>query len=288
MTKNISPLNKGIIYALLSSLIFSFMNVLVKLTATSIPSHEIVFFRSIIGTLIIVLLMKKEKVKFSRTDISMLTIRGLCGAFYMIAYFYTISKLPLIDAILLINLSPVFVVIFSRVFLKESIPKKVYWFLPIVFVGALITINPFDYSTFTPIALVGVAAAMFSGGAGVCIRYLGKKKFHTYEVIFYFMITAAVTSLLLGGHKFVMPTALEFFYLTCIGVVSLLAQIFLTKAFTSENAVIVAVVRYIGIVFNAIWGFVIFSEVPDRYNIVGGIMIILGCIMIGKVSMKNK
>ncbi len=108
MTNKLGPLNKGIVYALLSSLIFSMMNVLVKLTASSIPSHEIVFFRSIIGTVLILLLMKKDRVKFSRTGIPMLSLRGLCGALYMITYFYTIAKVPQSEGLLVIYLSRVF------------------------------------------------------------------------------------------------------------------------------------------------------------------------------------
>ena len=42
-------MNKGIIMAVMSSLTFSIMNVLVKLVSTRIPSSEITFFRGLIG-----------------------------------------------------------------------------------------------------------------------------------------------------------------------------------------------------------------------------------------------
>ena len=45
-------MNKGITMAVMSSLTFSIMNVLVKLVSTRIPSSEITFFRGLISILI--------------------------------------------------------------------------------------------------------------------------------------------------------------------------------------------------------------------------------------------
>jgi len=79
-------------------------------------------------------------------------------------------------------------------------------------------------------------------------------------------------------NEFVVPNPTELLCLVCIGVVSLLAQVFLTKAFTHENVVVVEVVRYISIVFNAFWGFAFWFEIPDIYVIIGGGLIVFGCI----------
>ncbi|MDQ0901274.1 DMT family transporter [Paenibacillus sp. V4I7] len=274
---------RGIVYAMSSSLIFSIMNAFVKATAASIPSNEIVFFRSVIGTVIILYLMKKDKVKFSKSGIPMLALRGCCGALYMIFYFYTIANIPLLDAIVLINTSLIFTMLLSRLFLKEKIPPKVYLIMPVVIVGALFTIKPFGYSTYSVVALLGIVAAVFSAEAGICIRFLSRK-YHAYEIIFYFMVTATVVSIPLMWNEFVSPNAMEWFYLICIGVVSLLAQIFLTKAFTHENAVVVEIVRYIGIAFNAFWGFAFWMEIPDIFSIVGTILIVAGCVAMTKVK----
>jgi len=259
------------------------MNVFVKATAVSIPTNEIVFFRSIIGTLMIIYLMKKDKVSFSKVGIPMLALRGCCGALYMIFYFYTIANLPLLDAIVLINTSLIFTVLLSRIFLKEQIPRKAYFIMPIVIVGAMLTIKPFGYSSYSLVALLGILAAVFSAAAGICIRYLGQRH-HTYEIIFYFMVTATAVSIPLMWNEFVMPNSNEWFYLICIGVISLLAQVFLTKAFTYENAVVVEIVRYIGIAFNAFWGFVFWMEIPDVFSVLGTILIVVGCYGITKVK----
>ncbi|MNW45087.1 EamA-like transporter family protein [compost metagenome] len=230
--------------------------------------------------------MKKDKVPFSKAGIPMLVLRGCCGALYMIFYFYTIANMPLVDAIILINTSLIFTTLLSRLFLKEKMPPKVYFIMPIVVAGAMFTIKPFGYSTYSIVALLGILAALFSAGAGICIRYLGQKH-HTYEIIFYFMVTATLISIPLMWNEFVIPNAEEWFYLIGIGVISLMAQVFLTKAFTHENAVVVEIVRYIGIAFNALWGFAFWLEIPDVFSIMGMILIVGGCIAITKVRKKD-
>lgn len=277
-------MKNGVYLAILSSLIFSVMNALVKAVSMNIPAAEVMFFRSIIGTLIIYFMMRHSRVTFSKKGVPMLFVRGLLGALYLFAYFYTISKIPLVDASILAHLSIVFVIILSSVFLKEKISKKTVYILPLVILGAILLIKPFNFSSYSIYALVGILSALFAAGAATSIRYLSKLH-HSYEIVFYFLATGTIISIPLMWNNFVMPTTLEFFYLGCIGVVSLLGQIFLTKAFTHENIVVVEVSRYIGIVFNAFWGFLFWAEVPDGYTVAGGILIITACILL---SMKKK
>ncbi|MHB9292294.1 DMT family transporter [Hollandina sp. SP2] len=285
ISKNYSAIS-GILYALTSSFIFSIMNAFVKMAAGSIPTNEIVFFRSGIGTIIVLCFMMKEKMKLSKKGVPMLVLRGCCGALYMIFYFYALANMPLLDAIILVNTSPLFSILLSRMFLKEKNPLAVYIVMPLVLTGIMFTIKPLGYTSFSFVALFGLLAALFSGAAGICIRYLGQK-YHTYEIIFYFMVTAMVVSIPLMWNEFVVPQQKELFYLICIGVVSLIAQIFLTKAFTHENAVVVEIVRYIGIAFNATWGFILWAEIPDLFSMLGMVMIIGSCILMTRMKKNN-
>lgn len=274
-------LKNGIVMAVLSSLLFSIMNVLVKITAATIPSNEIVFFRAFIGTILILILIKKENIHFSKTKNKMLVLRGLFGALYMLAYFYTISNMPLLDATILVSLSPVFTMFFAHIFLKEVISKKFFLILPIIFLGALLTVKPFGYSTYSMVAFFGILAAVFAAAANTSIRFLGSSgKCHIYTIIFAFMFVSTIVSMGLMWNHFVFPNMIEWIYLILIGGISLLAQVFLTSAFSKEKAVVVEFVKYIDVVFNALWGLLFWWEVPDIYTILGGSMILIGCILV--------
>ncbi len=80
-------MNQGALLAIFASLIFSVMNALVKTIADDIPTGEIVFFRSSIGCLLVLLLMYRHGVAFSREDRPLLVLRGTMGGLYLICYF---------------------------------------------------------------------------------------------------------------------------------------------------------------------------------------------------------
>lgn len=276
-----SLMKNGVLFAMLSSLVFSVMNALVKQVSVTIPSAEIAFFRGLIGTVIILFIMRSSQVAFSRTGIPMLLTRGVLGALYLIAYFYTISKIPLTDASILAHMSPIFVFILSVVLLKEKLSRRTLLILPVFIAGALLLVKPFNYSSYSVYALVGVLSAVLAAGAATSIRYLSKKH-HTYEIVFYFLAVSTVVAVPFMWNGFVMPSLVDWMLLLAIGVVSLLGQLFLTKAFTHENPVVVEIVRYIGILYNAMWGFLFWAEIPDAFTIAGGVLIIVGCVLLSR------
>lgn len=276
-----SLMKNGIMFAMLSSLVFSVMNALVKEVSLTIPSSEVAFFRGIIGTIIIFFIMRSSQVAFSRKGIPMLVLRGVLGALYLIAYFYTISKIPLTDASILAHMSPIFVFALSVLVLKEKMSRGTLIVLPLFILGGLLLVKPFDFSSYSIYALVGVLSAVLAAGAATSIRYLSKKH-HTYEIVFYFLAVSTVVAIPFMWSDFVVPTLRDSLYLLAIGVVSLIGQLFLTKAFTHENPVVVEIVRYIGIVYNAMWGFLFWAEIPDALTIAGGALIIAGCILLSR------
>ena len=277
-------MNKGILLAIASSLTFSIMNVFVKAASETIPVSEIVFFRSFIGALLIFLLMRKAKVAFSKKGVPMLVLRGALGALYLLAYFFTIAHIPLGDASILTHLSPFFAIMLSGYFLKEKMNRNMIMLFPLFIVGAMFLINPLSYDSYTVYALVGVLSAFLAACAATSIRYLSTRR-HKYEIVFYFLASGTLVSLPLMWNEFVWPTALGWFYLLCIGVVSLIGQLVLTSAFTHENIMVVEIVRYIGIFFHVMWGFVFWGETLGVLSLVGGALIIGASIALSKQKM---
>ncbi len=270
-------MKNGIGFALLSSLVFSAMNALVKEVSTTIPAAEVAFFRGLIGTILILFFMQRSRTAFSTQGIPMLFLRGAMGGLYMLAFFYTLSHMPLSDASILAQTSPVFVVLLSAIFLKEKLNAAAKLFVPVIFLGAVLLINPFQYSSFSWVALVGLSGALFAASASLSIRYLSRTH-PAYEIVFYFVATSMIVAVPFMWNSFVVPSVREGLFLLAIGIVSLLGQLFLTRAFTHESAVVVQFVSYSGLLLNVLFGFLLWQEVPGWLVIMGGSLIVLGCI----------
>ncbi|WP_440108824.1 DMT family transporter [Paenibacillus sp. QZ-Y1] len=276
-------MKNGVWLALVSSLVFSVTNVLVKKVSITIPPAEIAFFRGLIGTILILVLMRSRQISFSRKGIPMLALRGVLGGLYMLAYFFTLSKIPLTDASILAQMSPVFVIVLSVIFLKERPSNRMLSILPFIFLGAILLTKPHEYTSYSVYALVGILSAVFSAAAGISIRYLSKTH-PSYEIVFYFVATSALVSIPFMWKQFVVPDFIQLVYLVAIGVVSLLGQVFLTRAFTHESAIVVQVVSYFGLVLNGFFGFMFWREIPDMLTLIGGIIIVVGCIALSSQS----
>ena len=114
---------------------------------------------------------------------------------------------------------------------------------------------------------------------------IGVSLWPTLKLAITAQIIATLVAIPLMWNDFVVPATLrEWGLLLAIGVVSLLGQVFLTRAFSHESATIVAVTRYIGIVFNAGWGWLFWSEVPDALTIAGGVLIVVACIALSRTK----
>ena len=269
-------MNNGVILAVASSGIFSLMNVLIRVTGLTMPFGVIAFARGFIGLFLVTLVMYYKKECLSSQDIPLLILRGVLGGIYVLVYIYAISRMKLSDLAILAQLSGVFVVLWNRLLLKETLPVKAYFPLAGIFLGTVLIIKPGNLSaTFFP-AMLMVGAEIIDGLIIIIVRHLAKSGQHSSsEIMFYFLLSTTVLALPFFASSPVAPSAIDILCLTAIGLISFIALAFLTKAFAQQQAAIVEFTRYIGIVFNIIWGFLLFREIPDAYTISGGLLISL-------------
>jgi drug/metabolite transporter (DMT)-like permease len=270
------PMNNGIFLAVASSVIFSFMNVMLKITGLNVPEGEIAFARGFIGLLLVTMIMIYKRSRLSSTDVPLLILRGFLGAAYVLVYIYAINRMKLSDLAILAQLSGVFVVFWNKLLLKEKIVSKAYLPLSGIFLGTLLIVKPGNFSaTFLP-AMLMVGAEILDGLVIIIVRYLAKSGRHSSnEIMFYFLLGMTLLPLPFFVNDFIMPNPVNSLILIAIGLLSFTALTFLTKAFARQQATIVEFTRYIGIVFNTIWGYFLFQEIPDGYTIGGGILISL-------------
>lgn len=80
-------MNRGLIFAMLASLMFSFMNVLVKEASRTVGTGEIIFVRSVISVVMILLIMRVLKIKFSHKDVRLFSAALSAGS-VCVLYFW--------------------------------------------------------------------------------------------------------------------------------------------------------------------------------------------------------
>ena len=275
---------KGLIYALLSALLFSTMNVFVKLLGTSIPAGEIAFARGLFGTVAVLFIMYMKGIHFSKEDRGLLVMRGLYGGFGMVCNFIALVHLKLSDATILFQMTGIFVFIFSALFLKESLPKGAGKWLALIFAAVMIMVNPFTYESFSWYALVAILGAALAAAAYTTIRTISKRGKHSnFEIMAYFMITSMFAGLV-ATDEFVMPQGSDWFIIVIIGGISVVAQFFLTGAFVTTNAVVAQFLQYVGVFISSFYGFLFFGESLALVTVIAGIVMFISSVMLSRLK----
>ena len=274
---------KGIVYMLFAVFAFAIMNLLVKMLP-HIPAMEIILFRSSISFVMCVVGLRMQKVKGLGTNKPILFLRGLFGGSALFLFFTTIQHIHLASAITLHYLAPICTAIIAWLVLGERLVPLQWFFFLISFIGVTM-VKGFDERVETIYFIMGISSALLSGFAYNCIRKL-KTSEHPLMIILYFpLVTLPIAGLYCIFYKWTMPIGWDWLYLLLIGILTQIAQLYMTRAYQIEEAARVASVSYTGIVYALGFGFLFFHEVFNIYVSLGIGLMLLGVIL--NVTFKN-
>jgi len=284
---------------LISAICLSIMSAFAKVISDEIPTIEIVFFRNIIGVVLISLTFFKAPIKQTGGKPWLLIFRGAIGLLAMLAYFYNITHIPLVDAVTYSRTSPIFTAIFAFIFLKEKISKNTIGAIFLGFIGMLLVMQP-QAGEFDKSYVFGLLNAVCAALAFTSIREL-RRYYDTRAIVLSFMgigLLVPIISMTISEFytndffnfmmgKFIIPQNIDLFYLLGIGVFSSIGQVYMTKAYGSAKAGIVGAAGYSVILFSLIIGFMLGDSMPNIIGVFGIVAIISGGILIATEKIKT-
>ncbi|WP_286755692.1 DMT family transporter [Roseivirga sp. UBA838] len=275
--------SKGVIYMMLATFVFAVMNVLVKYLP-NIPAIEIILFRSIVSFFMSGVTLRIKKVPLLGNNRKVLLIRGLAGALALMMFFTTLQEIPLASAVTLMFLGPIFTTLIGIWVVGEKVSPIQWLFFALSFAG-IVMIKGFDPRVSPFMALLGVGAAFFSGVAYNMIRKL-KTSEHPLVIIFYFpLVTLPIVGVYSALH-WVQPEGIEWLLLLGVGVLTQIAQYFLTVAYQSEELSKVSNINFIGIIYALGFGFFLFDETFNVLTYLGMTAVMAGVVL--NVIFKSK
>ena len=284
---------RGIIYKLISVVIFIAMSALIKVTAPHIPSGEAVFFRSFFALPIILIWLyhlKELRQGLRVTKPWGHVKRGVIGAVAMLFSFAGLGYLPLPEVTAISYLAPLLTVVFAAIILKEEVRIFRISAVGLGLVGVFIVVWP--KLTFFGVApqahagpseTLGVAlvltGATFAALAQIFVRRLVQTD-KTPAIVFYFSVTSIAISLLTIPFGWVWPTFFEAGLLVLAGLLGGVGQIFLTSSYREAEASVVAPFDYASMIFALLIGYFVFAEVPSLTTLAGAALVIFAGILI--------
>lgn len=280
----------GIALKVTSVFVFVGMSALIK-TADDVPVGELIFFRSFFALIPILafLAWRGELIDGFKTRRPLGHIwRGIIGVSGMMLIFFALTRLPLPEAITINYATPLFIVIFSAVFLHEKI-RMFRWSAVLVgFVGVVIimwprlTVFSGDLSEMGPETIGAIAAfcaCITSAFAMLAVRRLVKTEASS-TIVIYFSIVCSVAGLLTIPFGWVWPTPEQWAILILAGIAGGLGQVLLTESYRHAEMSTIAPFEYSSMLLSIAVGFFVFHEVPTPEMLIGGTIVVAAGIFI--------
>ena len=286
MNLNANPYTYGIILTLLTYLSFGILDTIQK---TAVQYHSVFVLLFVKYTFCLIFsffIAKKNNVKkyyLSNNYKIQITrcVLSVCEAcFFVLSFRY----LALADAHTIGSLSPVLVVFFSYLILREKINLATWVAIGISFFGVILIMRP-GLTIFNPYLVIPLLAAFFYSLFQIATRLNAQYDDNETMLFYNGLIGVIITSILsiffwqpLHSFSFIFFIFLGFFF--CMG---LFLQI---KALSITPASVLAPYNYTIIVWAILFGLVVYKEIPDIFTIIGAIIIVASGVFIFRYSYK--
>lgn len=280
---SVFQISKGAQFMLISVFLFSIMQLLVK-SLQHISFVQLIFFRALISAIFSYAEIKKRRLNPLGNHKPLLLGRGIFGAMSLACFFYALQNAPLGSVVTIVNIKPFLVLLFAVILLKEKVFPLQWLFFIISFIGIFL-IKGFDNRINTIELLAILGAAFFASIAHTCVRKL-KGTDEPVVILFYFTIVTLPFVTPFSIQHWIQPNLWDWIAIFSIGIVTHFAQLFLTKAYQSEQVSDVSNIYYLGIVFALIYGYLFFDEKYSFVSIIGIILVMGG--IFGNISYLNQ
>ncbi len=278
----------GALWMLVAGFLFGCMGVFVKLGSHSFSNIELVFYRSFIGLIIMYIILRQRGIPMATQHFKGHLWRGLTGSIALLLFFYCITVLPLATAVSLNYTSPLFLAMLITLVFKEHFHAPLIIAIALGFVGMILLLHPtLERNQIIP-GLLGLVSGFFAGIAMLNVRGLARSGEPEWRIVFYFSLIATIIS---GGAMLfdsVHPITLHNLpVLIALGTSATLAQLALTRAYSTGKTLVASSLSYSAVVFATLFGILLWRETLSLSSWIGMALIIASGVASLKLTPKH-
>jgi len=275
-----------------ASFLFAMMGVCVKLASARYGTAEIVFYRGLIGVLVMGLHSAAHGGTLRTRMPAMHFWRTMTGVTALCLWFYSIGKLPIATAMTLNYSSSVWMALFliggSLVFGSHRVDARLIVTVLLGFAGVACILRPTIEQNQLWYGLIGLLSGMISATAYLQVTGLGRLGEPGYRIVFYFSLggvaVGAALTTWLGWHS---HTLGGIGLLLMVGVLATAAQLMMTLAYSKGRPLVNASLQYLGIAFSYGFGVLLFDDRITVLAIVGMLLIVAAGVLAAQLRSRQ-
>ncbi|NHN92452.1 DMT family transporter [Acetobacter sicerae] len=272
-------LQRGAMLLVSATFFTALLNALQKLTGSTLPALEIIFFRNLFSLPFVLLIASRTHIILRTRNFKGHLLRSVIGLISMIMVVVSVTRLPLAEQQVLSYTQPLFLVILSIPLLQEK-PSLQRWIAVCIGFSGVVVValgKGLLHGSDTAVPVWAYFLALAQGAVGALttmqIRQLSATETSTtislWQAILMTVMTAAPLPFI-----WTTPHMADALCLVAVGAFAGIAQVLQTEAFASAQVSAIGPFAYSGLLWAALIGWFGFQEIPGLAMLAGGLLII--------------
>lgn len=264
------------IYAMLIAVVmFSLMDVAMKLLSEHFPAMQVAALRALVSLPLVFAYVGWRGAFGSmlRVRWGMHVMRALLGIAMLATFAYGLQTLSLAETYSIFFIAPALITALSVLFLKEHVSFARWIAIAVGMAGVLVVLRPSGAGLFTLGGLAVLCAAAMYAISAIASRILARTDSSEQRVL-WLMVMMAVGATALAAPGWVEVRSSDTLVLCGLAVSGFLGQLAINEAFGAGEASKVAPFEYSALAWGVGFDWLLWHTLPDRYTLIGAAIII--------------
>lgn len=263
----------GIVWMLVTGLLFVCVTALVKVLGTRIPAAEAAFLRYVLGLVFLIpMIPAMRRASMTGRLWGIFAARGMLHSIGVAFWFYGMARIPIADVTALNYLSPVYVTLGAALFLGERLALRRVLAVLAALIGAVIILRP-GFREVGPGHMAMLVTGLCFGG-GYLLAKLASRDVSPSMVVGMLSITVTIGLAPMAAAVWITPTLAELAILFCIASLATGGHYTMTLAFRAAPLAVTQPVTFLQLVWAVALGALFFGEGVDPFVVLGGLVIV--------------
>lgn len=271
--------SKAIFFAILTCFLVSILIAIVRHLSGHFHVFFIVMMRNFFAfAFFIPLMIKNPRQLFKTKKIHLHFLRNLNGLVAMLIWFYTITLIPLPEAVSFTFIVPIITTLAAMFFLKEKVHARVWTALAIGLIGIIVIIRP-GFHEFKLAYLLAIITTFLWSISNILVKMMTDTD-RPETIVAYMSFIMLVLSIPLGIMH---PASMNFsdiFWLAMLGIFSNLSHMAMSTAYSKVDLSVVQPFDFSRLIFTSIISYFAFGESLDFWSGFGALIILFGTIFV--------
>ncbi|MCB2386896.1 MULTISPECIES: DMT family transporter [Thalassolituus] len=241
----------------------------------SLTTYQILFFRSVIGVLVISILLSRSGWQQIRTQrLKTHWLRNIAHYAGQYGWFYGLAFIPLAEVIAIEFTTPVWTALLAFFLLKERLTGARLQALVLGIAGLLLILRP-GAGVLQPAAF-----AVLGGALGYAFSYIQTKSLTRTDtplcILFYMTLMQLPFGLVPSVLNWTTPAAETLPWILLVGITAMSAHFCMAHAFRLADATVVVPMDFLRLPLIAVVGYLFYQESIDLFVLAGAVLMFSG------------